>query len=107
MPLQEYKADLPDFICLYLVEKGNKFNRAASGPTFLEVMLSTKQIEAAFASKKRSMKWTVASIGQAELEKKKYSMANSFFPKRWSSKRDYERASIFLRLCEDPECTVA
>ena len=74
-----YSRKTPESILRFIIEKGNVVNDSVTQVTVLQVWASSQQVEAAFEKKKKSMGWTLASVGAAALDQKKLDVANGLF----------------------------
>ena len=74
-----YSRKTPESILRFIIEKGNVANDSVTQVTVLQVWASSQQVEAAFEKKKKSMWWTLASVGAAALDQKKLDVANGLF----------------------------
>ena len=92
-----YSRALPDDCAAFLVDYANSKNKDATAISVLQVIRSTTTVEPAFAKKKAAMKWTVQSLGQKELNAKRFEVASALFPNRWSCYTSYERCNTIYK----------
>ena len=92
-----YHKKTPRWARKSLVELGNLTNTMATATTFLQKIRVTPTFEAAWAKLKAKFHWTIGSVGQSELELKKFAHLNTLYPDWWTSFRSYENCNSILK----------
>ena len=93
-----YHRRTPKDVIIYLKDLANRFNAQATSTTMLEVLRQIPNIESSWQRRKELMCWTVASVGQSNLEGNKLAFLETMYPKRWRSHRNDEQTVQFWKV---------
>ena len=94
---KRYSKRMPPDVADFLIMLGNKTNKMSTETGILEILKSTSECEIAFNRRKKTMNWTVSALGQARMEDKKFHVASSLYPKRWSTKNSFLNCAYFYK----------
>ena len=89
------KAETPDDVCVFISDLGNIVNKSVLRTTFLEVLRRCEVVDEQFLAVAKKSEWSVASIGQANMEKHKLALANSIQPGWYPSFSALENCRAF------------
>jgi len=92
-----YHRKIPADAARFLKEYGNQGNDNMTRKTILECYREALRIEVAWQKRKTAMQWTLASLGYAQHETKKWEFACSILPRRWERPRHFEVCLHFAR----------
>jgi hypothetical protein len=75
---------------------GNVSNKEVLASTFVEVTTSTAECEPSWEQLRKSMEWTVESLGVKQYNLRKFELVDSKFVGRWPHYRDYEMTNVLF-----------
>ena len=76
-----YHRRTPNDVIIYLKDLCNRFNAQATSTTILEVLRQVPNLESSWQRRKDLMRWTIASVGQSNVESKKLAYLKPFTPR--------------------------